>query len=250
MTALLADYCTRHGVTESDFDRAGIALGKKDTAPLERGLNAVVPVSFAECGDYCAASCFPCLYDAVSAHLHRYRDALFSEDALTALHELLIPHLRAWGYRPSPFAHRFAVSCTADDPGCIPADRILPVTRWLEPGAIPENSLISMNLRDCAVRGAYICTPPEAPDTVCAAASVNRCTQGEACTEIGVECAPAFRRRGYALSCVCALARERIMRGETVLYQYHHTNTASAAVAAKAGLVPQGRFFSYCAFHI
>lgn len=259
--ALFDDYCSRHGVAvchnvaETDFDPAGIALSQKDDTPLARGLNVIVPVSFAETGGYCTASCYGVLTDEVSAHLHKYRENLFSDAALEALDRLLRPHLDAWGYEPSRFAHRWAYSCIQDNADNIPRDRILPGTVRLSPDVLPTrnglisiNSLVSMNLSDCAARGAYAVFADDRKDTVVCIASVNRTIGAEHCTEIGVECAPAYRRRGYAVSCVAALARELVSEGKTVLYQYYHTNTASAAVARCAGFVPAGRFFTYSAF--
>lgn len=246
---LLSEYCLRHGISSDDMVQgSNIVLKPKDSQPLARHLNVIVPASFAETDGFCAASCYPEVYDAFSAHLHTFRQDLCSDAALSALHSILTPYLLKWGYKPSPFFARWAASCLLLSPDNVAAEHILPQTRCLTPDAIPKNSLVSMKLSDCAARGAYVIFADDVPDTACCIASINRRFQGDTCVEIGVECAPAYRRRGYACSCVCALARACLLRGEAVLYQYYCTNRASAAVARRAGFELKGRFFAYSSY--
>ncbi|MHB1294099.1 MAG: GNAT family N-acetyltransferase [Anaerolineae bacterium] len=59
--------------------------------------------------------------------------------------------------------------------------------------------------------------------------------------DVGVETAPAYRRRGYARMAVVAVAQEVARSGGQVLYHCAETNAASAATAASAGFVTYGR---------
>ncbi len=243
MTPLYLDYCARHHVVPDDT--ASFLLGEKDTAPLQRRLHVIVPVSFAETGGCVTASCYPELRHVLSAHMERYQDALFSDAAFAALDAWLLPYLEGVGYKPAPFAHRWAISCVLDTPKAVNAYRILPQTVLLCADQLPQTSLVTMKLSDCAARGAFVIRTEDG--TVCAIASVNSVSGAAHCTEIGVECAPAYRHRGYAASCTAALTRFLAERGDAVLYQYYHTNTGSAAVAKAVGFVPSGRFFAYSA---
>lgn len=239
---LWEDLCEQHGVAP---DGEGILIGEKDTKPLDRGLNAVTPVSFASVGGRLAGSAYPVLREALLAHLSRYREDPFSAEALRALHGLLLPQLGAWGYKPSPFYDRYAVSLTCPADAVPDGSRILPGTRLLVPGdEAVLKSRISMKLADCVRRPSFAFIRD---GEVLAAAAVNRSTDKVRCAEIGVECAPAFRRQGLALSCLAALTAYLTEHGETPLYQHYITNSASGALAKKAGFLPVGAFFAYTA---
>ena len=98
MEALLwQDECARHGV-DASAEHTPFFLADKDEKPLQRHLNAIVPVSFACVGDRITASVYPKIRSDINAHFEKYRssDALFSEEAFAALDVLLRPHLDAW----------------------------------------------------------------------------------------------------------------------------------------------------------
>ncbi len=254
MTRLYEDYLKRHNLPSNAVPTDGILLGEKDTKPLLRGLDTIIPVSFGVTETVCIASCYPCLREEFSSlltHMRERGDDLFSVKGLSEIDQFLRPYLAEWGYRPSPFVHRYAVSCVLDDIAAVRVDRILPATRRPETADVPYlRSFVTMKLSDCAARGAYVMMASDAPDTVACIASVNRVSGTEHFTEIGVECAPAYRGRGWATSCVAALAYDLLSHGEAVLYQHYCTNFASAAVASRAGFVPRGRFFAYSAFRL
>ena len=244
--ALLSDECARHGVDAAQFPSAEMVFADKDTRTLARHLNAIVPVSFAAVGEDRMLSCYPCLRAPLEMLLAGVTaDALFSAEVLGEVDALLRPYLAEWGYRPSPFAQRYGISCLQDDAAAVPAARILPLTRRLTADDAGLANRTSMKLSDCAARGAFACI---ADGYAVCVASVNRVSGAERCVEIGVECAPEYRRRGYALSCVCALTQALCADGLCVLYRHYSTNVGSAAVARGAGFVPAGRFFTYTAF--
>lgn len=57
----------------------------------------------------------------------------------------------------------------------------------------------------------------------------------DGCAEISVETVEGYTRRGYAASCVCALARHLIFRGLALKYVCFGSNSASVALAQRVG---------------
>lgn len=250
MTAALLwqDECARHG-TDASAVHTPFFLADKDDTPLVRRLNAVVPVSFACVGERVIASAYRSIRSDMTAFFEKYRssDALFSGDAFSALDGIMRPHLAAWGYRPSAFPSRYGVSLILRDAADVCEGCILSDTVRMTDATADMKNLTSMHTADCIARGAYAHI---ANGEIVCMASVNRVSGAQRCVEIGVECAPAHRRNGYAASCTAALTRALCREGNAVLYRHYHTNTASAAVARAVGFCPVGRFFSYTSFAI
>jgi len=59
--------------------------------------------------------------------------------------------------------------------------------------------------------------------------------------EVNVECAPAYRRKGYGAACVTALSRYYLQRGKGVKYLCDEDNLASIRTAERAGFLPYRR---------
>ncbi len=245
---LFSDECMRHGVDPTAVKNAFV-FADKDESPRMRHLNAIVPVSFACVGDAVIASAYPSMRSIVLPHFEKYRsaDTLFSENAFVSLDCMLRPYLTEWGYKPAMFPSRFGISLVQDDASAVRSGCILSDTVCVTDALCRMKNLTSMKTADCAARGAYA---QIADGQIVCIASVNRVSDLERCIEIGVECAPDYRRRGYAASCVCALTRDLCEGGNVVLYRHYHTNIGSAAVARTAGFRPVGRFFSYTSFAI
>jgi hypothetical protein len=89
-------------------------------------------------------------------------------------------------------------------------------------------------------------TPTERPVTVArndAGEIVSVCHSARAtdrAAEAGVETAPGYRGRGYAVAVVLAWARALLAEGRLPLYSTQRTNTASRAVARRLGLIIYG----------
>ncbi len=245
--------CLRHGADPTVSDGTFLVCPKDETA-RERHLNAIVPVSFACVGERIVASAYPSNCSLVRAHFEKYcsPDMLFSEEAFSALDTALRPHLAAWGYKPAMFGSRYGVSLIQDRADAVPISAILDGTVRITDTVCGMKNLTSMKPADCAARGAYA---QIADGQIVCIASVNNVFgtgtfDTERFAEIGVECAPDYRRRGYAASCVSALTRDLCGAGTVVVYRHYHTNQGSAAVAKTAGFQPVGRFFSYTSFAI
>jgi len=63
----------------------------------------------------------------------------------------------------------------------------------------------------------------------------NDCTAGLDWIELNVECAPDYRRRGYATTCVAELTRYYLEKGKGVKYLCDEDNTASIRTAQRVG---------------
>jgi hypothetical protein len=57
------------------------------------------------------------------------------------------------------------------------------------------------------------------------------------CSEVAVETASAYRRRGYARQVTAAWARHVVLEGRQAIYSYKVDNTASAELAASLGVI-------------
>lgn len=244
---LWLDECARHGTTA--HDAKGFFLADKDESPLHRHLNVIVPVSFACVGDAVTAAAYPTVRSDVLPFFEKYRspDALFSADALTSMDTALRPFLSSRGYAQTKFPLRYGISLAANRHSVLPTDAVLDGTQALTERLSGVKNHTTMKPSDCAARGAFAHLVNG--EIVCIA-SVNCVSGGARCVEIGVECAPQYRRHGFARSCVCALTARLISRGHTVLYRHYSTNSASGALALSAGFCPVGRFYAYTSFAI
>lgn len=240
--------CVRHGAEPAAAER-DLVICEKGEIALKRHLNVIVPVAFACVGERIVASSYQSVRSVLDAHLEKYRsvDALLSAEAFSALDGALRPYLGEWGYRGAAFPARYGISLVQDDADAVPESVILDGTVKITDEMCGMENLTSMNLTDCAGRGAYA---QIADGKIVCIASVNCVSELGQCVEIGVECAPEYRLRGYAVSCVSALTRELCAGGNVVLYRHYHTNIGSSAVAKKAGFRAVGRFFSYTSFAI
>ncbi len=71
----------------------------------------------------------------------------------------------------------------------------------------------------------------------------------EPIVEVGVETAPAARRRGLATASLIALTEALVAAGVTVEYRHFKTNRGSGRVALRAGLRREGEYYYYCFEH-
>lgn len=244
-----ADLCAKFGCGKETAEkpvRGTPFLSEKDPAPLLRGLNAVVPVSLAETDGFLFAAAYPAFSGAAADFLSGYADDAFSDAALSALDGRLASLLPAYGYQRAKFPDRYAYSCLVLSPERIPDLSVPGLCRLDHENIRGLSNRTSMKLADCVRYASYAVIRDSA--AVCIAA-VNSANGAGRCREIGVECAPDFRRQGFAASCVSVLARELCSAGEVPLYQYYRTNEGSARTAARAGFSVVGRFFSYTSFH-
>ena len=76
-------------------------------------------------------------------------------------------------------------------------------------------------------------------------AAVNGALDVHRLSEIGVECAPQYRRQGIGAAVTSCLCAHLLDMGKTPLYCHYHDNLASAALAERVGFLPVGAFYTY-----
>lgn len=168
--------------------------------------------------------------DAVREYISRYPNAPFSTEAKGFLANALASLFRECGY-----------SASADSPDetitfetcrklnlSVFAGEVAPIWCSGGDGERYDFSLLEGGEDDgnCALilRGR----------TVLCAAGINDLRR-DGYSEIYVECAPEYRRRGYASACVALLVSKLIDDGQRVRYETSADNTASVALARKLG---------------
>ena len=226
-----------------------VVLHEKSTAPLEKSLNVIAPFSFrtvtVEGERVIHCSIYPELRDIAGTFFDRWSGAPFSADALSALHAALLPTLASWGYDGSKFPCRCGVARLLSERGVAEQPKRENV-RILNENDAKRPSLVTMHLSDGIARGAagYITERGE----VAAMAAVNGALDVHQLSEIGVECAPQYRRQGIGAAVTACLCAHLLDMGKTPLYCHYHDNLASAALAERVGFLPVGAFYTYQAW--
>ncbi len=183
--------------------------------------------------------------DAADEYHSRFSSCPFSGEARDFLHARLAPLMEGLGYRPvfEPFKLRkeFAWNREKAPEGVILEDcRIIDSLKGLEFESelpVEEYELFSTIPTD---RMAVVSRDGK---VVCFA-GVNDMSEDGA-FEINVECAPGYRRRGFAASCAAKLAGYLTELGEQAVYVCSDRNTASERTALRAGFSPVRTVMSY-----
>ena len=162
----------------------------------------------------------------------------------------MTPYVGEYGMSPSRDADVNFLDYRMSDRDALPVGRILPETE-LADGNTDMTGWINATTHALEM-------DPDDPDDACAIhrvgntiaayAALNDFPEEEDVREIHVECAPAYRKKGYATSCTVRLADYLLERGYSVQYVCRHTNLASARVAEKAGFTLAGRKYSFVCY--
>lgn len=200
-----------------------------------------IPVDLLLDGDRLRISYFPCVEREVRGWFDRFGADAFSEKALRALTGALIPVMKAKHYTPEPRRHRWgylmrrAQAVTVNAP-CIkrlsPEDEARNLTGYDIEASLEEG---------CVGFGA------EEGGKIVAIAMTHAAPDGTA--EIGVETVRAYRGRGYASGCLCAISAHLEEIGCTAEYRCFFDNVASVKTAEKAGYAPMGKYYYFVLRH-
>lgn len=174
----------------------------------------------------------------------------FSDEAVSFLKERLMLPMQSYGFIiPRDFDKRILVFRLLEK-SMVNKDAILPECRLVT----AEDSLsyyknlttheLELNQEDPDDLGAVLILD----GAIVAYAVLNDYCDDETGFEISVECAPTFRRRGYATSCAALLSMELLSRGYTVSYKCRKENEASAGVARRAGFVETGLEYNFVCY--
>lgn len=229
-----------------------IRLEDEDLArfSLTEGYIAVPFEVYQPVGGEMRVTVYPGLEGTAQEFLRLFSRDPFSPDAIHWLKDRLTPYVGEYGMSPSRDADVNFLDYRMSDRDALPVGRILPDTE-LADGNTDMTGWINATTHALEM-------DPDDPDDACAIhrvgntiaayAALNDFPEEEDVREIHVECAPAYRKKGYATSCTVRLADYLLERGYSVQYVCRHTNLASARVAEKAGFTLAGRKYSFVCY--
>lgn len=229
-----------------------IRLEDEDLArfSLTEGYIAVPFEVYQPVGGEMRVTVYPGLERTAQEFLRLFSRDPFSPDAIHWLKDRLTPYVGEYGMSPSRDADVNFLDYRMSDRDALPVGRILPDTE-LADGNTDMTGWINATTHALEM-------DPDDPDDACAIhrvgntiaayAALNDFPEEEDVREIHVECAPAYRKKGYATSCTVRLADYLLERGYSVQYVCRHTNLASARVAEKAGFTLAGRKYSFVCY--
>ena len=209
---------------------------------LENEWDIAIPVDLLLDGERLRITCFPLVEPQVRAWFERHGADAFSERSLRALTGAIIPLMREKHYVPEPRRHRWGYLMRR------------------ERGAVSELSCIGMlssedeerNLTGYDIEASLdegcVGFGAEEDGKIVAVAMTHAEPDGTA--EIGVETVKAFRGKGYASGCLCALSAYLEKMGCTAEYRCFFDNVASKKTAEKAGYVPRGKYYYFVLRHM
>lgn len=212
---------------------------------LDNHFDVAVPVFFREIdGEVLYVECYPQIEMLVRHHVEEYREELFSDGSLHALHSVLKPYLDKWGYQDDCHRmRRYEIYRASAAQSASPAPVLQGTRRLTE--ADGEKNRTSQDIA-YAVRSGSTVFGYEENGEICSIAATHLDeNEGKAYAEVMVETIPKARKRGLALSCLSALKSELAMRGQGIEYRCSVTNTASRRTARRAGLTLVGRCYYY-----
>lgn len=200
-------------------------------------------------GELCV-TVYPGVESVAEEFLRLFSRDPFSADAIEWLKKCMTPFVGKYGMAPSRDADVYFLDYRLTDRANLAEVRTLHATELID-------GHTDMTAWTNATTHALEMDPDDPDDacaiykvenTVAAYAALNDFPEEEDVREIHVECAPAYRKKGYATACTVRLADFLLNRGYSVKYVCRHTNLASARVAEKAGFTLVGRKYSFVCY--
>ncbi len=169
-----------------------------------------------------------------------YADRLFSSEALDFLRDGCKEFCAELGYKeekhPKNWGYNFICrQNTASE--SIKCERIRRDGKY--------KNLTTFNIAQCLAYERVIYAVVKEGQMVSVAVTSESLSGAEDIIEIGTETAVGYRKNGYSAAAVRALSEFLCSKGFKVLYKCHSENTASSAVARRAGFDEVGKFFYY-----
>ena len=175
---------------------------------------------------------------------------IFSGEAIAYLKKHLTPYVREYGLDPSRDADVYFLDYRLREGDKVPSSAVLPNTELID-GTTDRSGWYNATTHALEMDPddpEDVCAVYRIGDTLVAYAALNDFPEEEDVREIHVECAPAYRKLGYATSCTVMLSKFLLGRGYSVKYVCRHTNAASARVAEKAGFSLVGKKYSFVCY--
>ena len=182
---------------------------------LTEGCIAVPLEVYQPIGGEICLTVYPGWESAAERFFQSFSQDPFSPDAIHWLKDRLTPYVGEYGMSPSRDADVHFLDYRLTDRSALAAGRMLPETE-LADGNTDMTGWINATTHALEM-------DPDDPDDACAIhrvgntiaayAALNDFPEEEDVREIHVECAPAYRKKGYATSCTVRLAEFLLGRG-------------------------------------
>ncbi len=213
---------------------------------FDAGYPCIVPFLMTETDGDVAFEIYDGAEDLLNDFIARFEGEYFGDRALVWLDEKIRPYLQKNGFYREKYGilrwyHQFMLT-PGDE---VDTSLILPETQKITE-KIPSQTLLKAD--EMLKNGSDVFGVVENGKVVSLAA-VNENVSG-GCSEITVETAPAFRKRGFGASNTAALAASLLEKGETVAYCCSRYNRGSIRIARAVGFRDAGRFYAIDAYPV
>ena len=165
---------------------------------FENEWDIAIPVDLLLDGERLRITCFPCTENAVREWYERGWSDVFSESALRALTEVIIPILEEHHYVPEPKRHRWGYLMRCETPQkTVAPSNIVHLSSEDEKRNLTSYDIEASLAEGCVGFGAL-------EDGRIVSLAMTHSSPEES-AEIGVETVKAYRGKGYASHCLSAL---------------------------------------------
>lgn len=182
---------------------------------------------------------YPALENVCKSLEEGYSD-LFSEEAIYFVRSGCSDFRNELGYAEDKYPDNWGYNFICED---IELEKDNEAERIRRDGKY--KNLTTFSIRECLAAERVIFAIVKEGQIVSVAVTAEAPQKCSDFVEIGVETAPAYRGKGYAVAAVRALCDFLVKKGHRVLYKCYHRNIASTATARKAGFSEVGKFYYY-----
>lgn len=227
-----------------------------DSSPPNQGFDMIIPFTISDYDQKLRVEAYPETEETAREFIRLFADSPFSDAALEWLNSDLHPLCERWGYETDEdnSLRDWSYAFSADTQNRPDVSVILPSTQNLEAKEELEDILENTYINNRAGEWDSYCYSYAAFGSIEDGKIVSLCSENSHFgpddeTELGIETAFEYRRRGYAASNLSAITAFLLDRGQKrVWYKCSRMNIASAATAKKAGLRLTGRSYNYIAY--
>ncbi len=192
------------------------------------------------------------VYDALLPFTEKFSEAYkgreFSEEALDAIWEASLALVKPHGYMPPEKKHRtWYRRFVMNEKLTIAENKIQPTTMRLnlvDAGQYENKTTYDFD-PDFNPEECFVTLIDDKIVSVCA---INPTSEDEWSPELCVETAPAYRKKGYAVSNIAAMAKALREDGQGAEYRCSCKNLASASAAMAAGFEETGRIYYFVSY--
>ncbi len=208
-----------------------LSLGFCDTA---------IPVSIRwEYGKEAEITVLPSLKKVAVRLEGEFDGRLFSREAHAYLRESVRPFMDRIGFLDNRQSRKISLIMSLGEADVRPPEKAVRISSTSD----YSKNLTSAPVRDMIELGHTVCAILDGASIVCVAYT-NLPPEAKS-VEIGVETAPAYRRRGFAKDCMSALIRELAKNEIKPVYYCSQSNKPSLRLARSLGFVEEAIEYDY-----